>query len=79
MATNVSEFIIQRIQDWGVSRVFRFPGDGIGEFDGMLGKADRDGTGSEYVRPTNRHRPGSRASSRPLCPSGRRVGRRVVR
>lgn len=52
MAT-VSDFVIQRIKEWGVTRVFGFPGDGIGEFDGALGKADRDGTGVEYIRPTH--------------------------
>ena len=52
MAT-VSDFIIQRVKDWGVSRVFAFPGDGIGEFDGALGKAERAGEGLSYVRPTH--------------------------
>ncbi len=49
----VSDFIIQRVKDWGVSRVFAFPGDGIGEFDGALGKAERAGEGLSYVRPTH--------------------------
>src|SRR4051794_20220565 len=53
MATTVSDFIIERIREWGVSRVFGFPGDGIGEFDGALGKAERGGTGLEYIRPTH--------------------------
>jgi pyruvate dehydrogenase (quinone) len=53
MATTVSDFVIQRIKDWGVTRVFAFPGDGIGELDGALGKADRKGTGLEYIRPTH--------------------------
>lgn len=52
MAT-VSEFVIERIRQWGVTRVFAYPGDGIGEFDGMLGKADREGKGLEYIRPTH--------------------------
>ncbi|MGN6744422.1 MAG: thiamine pyrophosphate-requiring protein [Amnibacterium sp.] len=52
MAT-VSEFLIQRIKEWGVSRIFAFPGDGIGELDGALGKLDRKGEGLEYVRPTH--------------------------
>ncbi len=52
MAT-VSDFVIQRVKEWGVSRVFAFPGDGIGEFDGALGKAERDGDGLKYVRPTH--------------------------
>ncbi len=52
MAT-VSDFLIQRIKDWGVSRVFAFPGDGIGELDGALGKAARKGEGLDYIRPTH--------------------------
>ncbi len=53
MSTTVSDFIIQRVRQWGVSRVFGFPGDGIGAFDGALGKAERDGDGLEYIRPTH--------------------------
>jgi pyruvate dehydrogenase (quinone) len=52
MAT-VSDIVIQRLKDWGVTRVFGFPGDGIGAFDGALGAADREGEGLEYVRPTH--------------------------
>jgi pyruvate dehydrogenase (quinone) len=51
--TTVSEHVIDRIKSWGVSRVYGFPGDGIGEFDGALGKADRDGVGLQYIRPTH--------------------------
>lgn len=49
----VSDFVVQRIQEWGVSRVFAFPGDGIGAFDGALGRAERAGDGLQYVRPTH--------------------------
>ena len=50
---NVSDFIIERVRAWGISRVFGYPGDGIGEFDGALGRAERDGVGLDYVRPTH--------------------------
>jgi pyruvate dehydrogenase (quinone) len=53
MAETVSDALIQRIRDWGVTRVFGFPGDGIGEFDGALGKAARKGDGLDYIRPTH--------------------------
>jgi pyruvate dehydrogenase (quinone) len=53
MAITVSDFVIDRIQQWGVTRVFGYPGDGIGEFDGALGKAERAGEGLQYVRPTH--------------------------
>ncbi|MFC5930388.1 thiamine pyrophosphate-requiring protein [Cryobacterium melibiosiphilum] len=49
----VSDFLVQRLKEWGVSRIFGFPGDGIGEFDGALGRADRRGDGLDYVRPTH--------------------------
>jgi pyruvate dehydrogenase (quinone) len=49
----VSDFIIQRIKEWGVTRVFGYPGDGAGAFDGALGKAERQGTGLQYIRPTH--------------------------
>ncbi len=51
--TTVSDFVIDRIKAWGVTRIFGFPGDGIGEFDGALGKAERAGDGLEYIRPTH--------------------------
>lgn len=49
----VSDFVIERIRKWGVTRVFGFPGDGIGEFDGALGRAQREGEGLDYIRPTH--------------------------
>jgi pyruvate dehydrogenase (quinone) len=51
--TTVSGFLIERMKEWGVTRVFGFPGDGIGELDGALGEADRAGDGLEFVRPTH--------------------------
>lgn len=53
MAATVSDFVIRRVRQWGVSRVFGFPGDGIGAFDGALGRAEREGDGLEYIRPTH--------------------------
>jgi pyruvate dehydrogenase (quinone) len=50
---NVSDFVIARIREWGVTRVFGFPGDGIGEFDGALGRAEKSGEGLQYIRPTH--------------------------
>ncbi|WP_022880590.1 thiamine pyrophosphate-requiring protein [Gryllotalpicola ginsengisoli] len=49
----VSEFVIDRIKQWGVSRVFGYPGDGIGAFDGALGNLDKTGDAPEYIRPTH--------------------------
>lgn len=53
MTATVSDFVIDRLQEWGVGRVFGYPGDGIGDLDGALGRAERAGTGVSYVRPTH--------------------------
>jgi len=53
MAKTVSELIIDRVKEWGASRVFGYPGDGIGAFDGALGQLDQKGDGLEYIRPTH--------------------------
>jgi pyruvate dehydrogenase (quinone) len=49
----VSDFVVQRVRQWGVTRVFGFPGDGVGDLDGALGRAERDGDGLSYIRPTH--------------------------
>ncbi len=52
MAT-VSDFVIDRLIAWDLHRFYGFPGDGIGGFDGALGRAERDGKDFTYVRPTH--------------------------
>jgi len=39
MSQNVSEFVWQRLSDWGLSRVYGYPGDGVGGLDVALEKA----------------------------------------
>ena len=39
MATTVGDFIIQRLNAWGVSRIYGYPGDGINGIMGALGRA----------------------------------------
>ena len=44
---NVSEFVWQRLSEWGLNRVYGYPGDGVGGLDVALEKAkDR----MEYVQ-----------------------------
>src|SRR5213594_2970856 len=38
MADKVSDFLLKRLMDWGIKRVYAFPGDGI---NGILGAFDR--------------------------------------
>lgn len=39
MSMNVSDFIWQRLQEWGIKRVYGYPGDGVGGLDIALEKA----------------------------------------
>lgn len=38
MAQQVSDFLLERLTEWGITRIFGFPGDGI---NGILGALDR--------------------------------------
>ena len=40
MASTVSDFIIDRLHQWGVERIFGYPGDGINGLLGALGRAE---------------------------------------
>jgi pyruvate dehydrogenase (quinone) len=39
MSQNVAEFVWKRLSDWGLSRVYGYPGDGVGGLDVALEKA----------------------------------------
>jgi pyruvate dehydrogenase (quinone) len=39
MAETVGDFIVQRLHDWGVRRIYGYPGDGINGIMGALGRA----------------------------------------
>lgn len=42
MATNVSEFLINRLREWGVRRIYGYPGDGINGIMSALREAGGD-------------------------------------
>ena len=43
MAETVGDFFWRRLSDWGVRRVFGYPGDGINGLIGALGRMERAG------------------------------------
>lgn len=47
MSVNVSEFVWKRLREWGLTRVYGYPGDGVGGLDVALQKALPD---MEYVQ-----------------------------
>jgi pyruvate dehydrogenase (quinone) len=42
MATLVADFILDRLTEWGIHRIYGFPGDGINGFLGALDRAEGD-------------------------------------
>ena len=42
MATKVSDFMLSRLREWGVERVFAYPGDAINGLLAAWGRADND-------------------------------------
>src|ERR1700722_20198836 len=41
MAKTVDDFIVERLYEWGVRRIFGYPGDGINGVFGALNRADQ--------------------------------------
>ncbi|HBL45302.1 MAG TPA: hypothetical protein DDZ90_18135, partial [Planctomycetaceae bacterium] len=39
MADRVSDFILERLREWGIERVYGYPGDGINGIMGALARA----------------------------------------
>src|SRR3954466_16084453 len=49
MAELVADFVLQRLREWGVQRIYGYPGDGINAFLGALDRAQEQG-GPEFVQ-----------------------------
>jgi len=47
MKTTVSDFLVQRLSDWGVKRIFGYPGDGI---NGIMGALNRGSDKLEFIQ-----------------------------
>ncbi|MDB6120278.1 MAG: thiamine pyrophosphate-requiring protein [Verrucomicrobiaceae bacterium] len=47
MSATVGDFIVQRLGEWGIKRIYGYPGDGI---NGVIGAIARAGEAVEYVQ-----------------------------
>jgi pyruvate dehydrogenase (quinone) len=47
MAETVGDFVLKRLAQWGVQRIYGYPGDGI---NGVIGAFGRGGSGIEFVQ-----------------------------
>ena len=49
MAELVADFVLKRLREWGVERIYGYPGDGINAFLGALDRAQSEG-GPEFIQ-----------------------------
>ena len=47
MGQHVADYVLERLRNWGVHRVYGYPGDGI---NGFLGAFDRAGGDPEFIQ-----------------------------
>lgn len=47
MSETVSDFLVQRLLDWGITRLYGYPGDGI---NGIMGALGRAGNRPEFIQ-----------------------------
>ncbi|MCA9156082.1 MAG: hypothetical protein KDA38_14920, partial [Planctomycetales bacterium] len=47
MSKNVSDFLFERLNEWGIHRIYGYPGDGI---NGIVGALARRGGDPEFVQ-----------------------------
>lgn len=50
MGQTVSDFLVRRLHDWGVRRVYGFPGDGINGIMGALNRAEGGKHGLDFIQ-----------------------------
>jgi pyruvate dehydrogenase (quinone) len=49
MAEKVADFVLKRLREWGIERIYGYPGDGINAFLGALDRAEEQG-GPEFIQ-----------------------------
>ena len=47
MSGQVSDYVLERVREWGVHRIYGYPGDGI---NGLLGAFDRAAGDPEFIQ-----------------------------
>ena len=50
MTRQTSDFFVERLKAWGVTRIYGYPGDGINGVLGALQRAEKAGDGIEFVQ-----------------------------
>jgi len=50
MAKLTSDFFVERLRAWGITRIYGYPGDGINGVLGALQRAEQQGKGIEFIQ-----------------------------
>ncbi|MDU4095575.1 MAG: thiamine pyrophosphate-binding protein, partial [Pantoea sp.] len=50
MAMQTSDFFVERLKAWGVTRIYGYPGDGINGVLGAIQRANKAGAGIEFIQ-----------------------------
>ena len=50
MGETCADFLIERLHNWGVRRIFGYPGDGINGIMGALGRAEQNSHKLEFIQ-----------------------------
>jgi pyruvate dehydrogenase (quinone) len=50
MAKMTSDWFVQRLKAWGVTRIYGYSGDGINGVLGALQRSDEDGQGIDFIQ-----------------------------
>lgn len=50
MSMKTSDFFVQRLKEWGVTRIYGYPGDGINGVLGAIQRANEKGDGIEFIQ-----------------------------
>src|SRR5579871_4063724 len=50
MSETCSDFLIERLHQWGVRRIFGYPGDGINGIMGALGRAEKNSHQIDFIQ-----------------------------
>lgn len=50
MSIKTSDFFVQRLKEWGVKRIYGYPGDGINGVLGAIQRANEKGEGIEFIQ-----------------------------
>lgn len=50
MSMKTSDFFVKRLKEWGVTRIYGYPGDGINGVLGAIQRANKAGDGIEFIQ-----------------------------